>query len=365
MTVIPVQNSLIDESESAVKLVRYADILGISEEQFFGINRPSTRRESCQPIWTLDQRKMVARYLKEAQTEIEQITKFPLSPRWITDEFRYYGYPLHAQWTKIIAAGFKHSTTIQAGKALVMATDPATFTQATTVTDEDEIKIYHPGTTVEIIPSALTISAGNIIASIPWARLVKLSKQDNDENGLTYTDATNYETTVDIVRVYNDESIQGGLFWHHRDSGGSCDCTCDWCCATCGDYSENACIYIRNPETGALDLLPATYSENDLEWTASCLTCYCSAPDSVRLNYKAGLETLTPQVEDAIIRLAHSKMPQSPCGCNVAQEFWSRDRNVPAVLDAVRLQCPFGISDGSWFAWKQANALKFQPGFAM
>lgn len=363
MTVIPVQNSLIDETDSAVKLARYAFILGLSEEQFFGINRPSTVKTSCRTIWTLEERQRVARYLKEAQTEIEQITKFPLSPRWITDEFAYYGYPVHANWTKIIAAGFKNSSTIQAAKALVMASDPATFTQATTVTDEDEIKIYHPGTTIEIIPSALTISAGNIIASIPWARLVKLSVQDNPATGLTYTDAANYETTVDIKRVYNDESTQGGIFWHHRDSGGSCDCNCSWCCATCGDYSENACIYIRNPETGTLDLLPATFS--NLVWTASCLTCYCSAPDSVRLNYKAGLTTLTEQVEDAIIRLAHSKMPQSPCGCDVASQYWARDRHVPDVLTAERLACPFGQSDGAYWSWKQANLIKFQPGYAL
>jgi hypothetical protein len=233
------------------------------------------------------------------------------------------------------------------------------------VTDEDEIKIYHPGTTIEIIPSALTISGGNVIVSIPWVRLVKLSVQDNDANGLTYTTAANYETTVDVVRVYNDESIQGGLYWHHRDSGGACDCNCAWCCATCGDYSENACIYIRNPETGTLDLLPATFSDTALTWSASCLTCYCSAPDSIRLNYKAGLETMTEQIEDAIIRLAHSKMPQSPCGCDVASQYWARDRHIPEVLTAERLNNPFGTSDGALFAWRQAHAVKFQPGFAM
>lgn len=370
MTVIPVVNSLIDESESAVKLARYAQILGISEDQFFGINNSATLKADCKNIWTLYERQKVARYLKEAQTEIEQVTNFPLSPRWIVDEFKYYGYPVHANWTKIIAAGFKNSSMIHAGMPLVYATDPVAFFHATTVTDTDEIRVYHPGTTIEIVPSSVTITGGNVLLEVPWARLVKLSKQDNPDTGLTYADvppsATSpYETTVDIVRVYNDTSTQGGLVWHHKSSGGSCDCNCAWCCATCGDYSINACIYIRNPETGALDLLPATFDEQTLVWSASCLTCYCSAPDSVRLNYKAGLDPITEQVEDAIIRLAHSKMSNAPCGCGVAQEHWTRDREIPDNLTVEQANCPFGISRGAWFAWRQALMIRHQPGFAL
>lgn len=370
MTVIPVVNSLIDETDSAVRLSRYAQILGISEDQFFGINNPATRTESCHPIWTLADRLMIARYLKEAQTEIEQVTNFPLSPRWFVDEFKYYGYPVHSTWKKVIAAGFRNTSTIHAAMPLVYATDPVAFFHATTLTDADEIRVFHPGTEIEIIPSSVVISGGNVLIEVPWARLVKLSKQNNDESGLAYADvppsATSpYESTVDIVRVYNDTSIQGGLFWHHRDSGGSCDCNCAWCCATCGDYTENACIYIRNPESGALDLLPATFGENTLVWSASCSTCYCSAPDSVRLNYKAGLDPITEQVEDAIIRLAHSKMPSPPCGCGVANEYWMRDRNVPDNISFEQAACRFGKSDGAYFAWKQANAIRYQPGFAM
>lgn len=370
MTTIPVVNSLISERNSAVKLARYFQILGIPEDQGFGINNPATLQELCHNIWTLDERQRIARYLAEAQTEIEQVTKFPLTPRWIVDEFKYYSYPVHASWTKIIEAGFRNTSTISAGASPSYVTDPCVIVVATTVTDTDEIAVFHPGTTVEIYPSSITIAGGNATILIPRARMVKLSMQNNDASGLSYTvvppaAGTAFEATVDVKRVYNDTSTQGGLYWHHRDSGGSCDCDCSWCCATCGDYTENACIYIRNPETGALDLLPATFGENTLVWSASCSTCYCSAPDSVRLNYRAGLDPITEQVEDAIIRLAHSKMPQSPCGCGVANEYWKRDREIPTYISTEREMCPFGKSEGAWFAWRQANAIKFQPGFAM
>ena len=78
----------------------------------------------------------------------------------------------------------------------------------------------------------------------------------------------------------------------------------------------------------------------------------------MRLNYLSGMDPTSPQAEDAIIRLAHSKMPEEPCGCSVAQRLWKRDRSVPSLLTAERLNCPFGLSDGAWIAWKFAMALK-------
>lgn len=367
MTIISVANSLIDERESAVKLARYAQILGVSEDQFFGINNPTTVTESCHPIWTLYERQTIARYLREAQEEIEQITNYPLTPRWILEEKQPYLFPLHARWCKVIEAGFRNTSTIQLGAAVSHATDPAVVTVATTITDTDEIHIFHTGTEREIYPSSIVATGAAATIQIPRARMVKLAYQNNDENGLTYSDvppsATSpFESTVDVLRVYNDESTQGGLAWHHRESD-TCDCGCSSACLTCGDYVINACIYVRNAETGALDLLPASYTSG-VGWGATCATCYCTEPDSVRLNYRAGLETMTHQIEDAIIRLAHSKMPNPPCGCGTAQEYWTRDRDIPENLTIEQAGCPFGQSRGAWFAWRQAQMIRTQRGFA-
>ena len=155
MTQIPVFNSLIDEADSAVKLSQYAQILGLSEDQFWGLNNSATLNDSCNPIWTLLERQTAARYLREAQTEIELVTGFPLSPRWFVDEFKYYGFPIHARWTKIIAAGFRNTSTISLAAVPSYVTDPCVVIVATTVTDEDEIAVFHPGNWVAKIYLAL------------------------------------------------------------------------------------------------------------------------------------------------------------------------------------------------------------------
>lgn len=369
MTVIPVHDALIDENDSAVKLARYAQLIGLSEDQFFGLNNPSTASPvACNNIWTHAERARLAKYLREAQDEIEQVTRYPLSPRWFLDEQHYYGFPVHTNWGKVIQVGFPHTTIIAAASVISHATDPAVVGPvATTVTDEDEIKVYHPGTTIEIIPSSVSIAGGLVTIQIPRARLVKTASQDNPATGYAYADippslTSPFESTVTVSRVYNDDSIQGGLFWMHRTSA-NCTCNCSACCATCGAYSVTACVAIRNPETGAVDVLDGTYSGGS--WTHPCTACYCDDPTYLVVNYRAGLDPLTMQAEDAIIRLCHAKMPLPPCGCGVVQEMWTRDRAQPDVLSAERLNCSFGVSQGAWTAWRFAHAMKLQMGLAL
>ena len=367
MTIIKTANSLIDETYNAVKLARYAQLAGYAEDQFFGLNNPDTQQEACKPIWTLPERAMIARYLGEAQDEIEQVVGYPLYPKWFTDEQHPYTYPLFSKWMKIIASGFRQVTTIQAGVTVSYATDPSVVIVATIVTDENEIRIFHPGTEIEIIPSDVTIVGNVATIQIPRARLVKQSKANNPETGWDYDDippsaSSPFTATVDVAHVFTDDSIQGGLIWSHKDSSGDCACTT---CPTCGEYSQTACVYLRNPDLGIVDVLPAAYG-TDSTWTSAlCSVCYCDDPNIAKVNYLAGLQTLTPQAEDAIIRLAHAKMPSPPCGCGVLMDMWKRDRNTPQVLDAKRLDCPFGLSDGAWVAWRFANAMRGQRGMVM
>jgi len=125
--------------------------------------------------------------------------------------------------------------------------------------------------------------------------------------------------------------------------------------AGCAEYTRNACIYVKIGEQGVLEVLPATYSDG--AWSRQVVDC-CGTPELVRLNYRAGLTELTHQAEDAIVRLAHSKMPHSPCNCSPPLWLWSRDQNVPDVLTRERYNCPFGMSDGAWGAWRFAWSMK-------
>ena len=345
---------------ACISLPRYAEILELDENQFWGLN-DGTPAEGCNPIWTENQRKRIARYLAEAQEEIERVTGYPLCPRWFTDEQQYYSFPVHTRWGKLLDVGFRNTAVVAGGTAVNYVADPASITVATTVTDESEIKVYYTGSDREIIPSDVSISGGNVTIQIPWCRLVKPENFNNPGDGWDYNDATIYVSNVDVKQVYNDRSIEAGLIFPHRATV-TCDCDCPTCCGTCNEYSVTACEYILNREVGTLDVLPATYSGS--VWTADCLTCYCENPTLVRLNYKAGLNPMTLQAEDAVVRLAHSKMPNPPCGCGFANDAWTRDRVIPEILTSERLNCDFGLSDGAWIAWRFANAMRLQRGMA-
>ena len=331
----------------AVNLADYCNIVGFWECAFFGVNNEADRDAGCRNIWTCQQRKMVARYLCEAQEEIENELNFALIPSWYVEEEQIYRLPMVTTWGKVISGGVRATEDIALTEAVDLTADPSVVGPvATTVTDIDEIKIYYPGTDFEIIPSAITIAGGNVTIEIPRCRMVAYDELETPVMGLDYDNDANFQDEVDLIRVYNDESIQSELVDPHN---------CGSLCASgnCSEYTHTGCIYVRKKHEGIIDALPATYSDG--VWTAgSCTQRY----SSVRLNYYAGLDPITKQLQDATVRLAHSKMPQDPCGCDPVKYLWDRDRNVPEVMSMEQLNCPFGSSDGAWWAFKQATSVK-------
>lgn len=348
MTVVAEQSALVNEA-SAVRLARYAQIIEYPECNFFGVNNPNISTGfQCREIWSKPQRDTILKYLAEAQYEIEQETGYPLAPRWIGSgqseeyqDWQPFKWRVITKYARYIEGGIQASSDISLAEAINTATDPGVVGPvATAVTDTDEIKVYHPGTDVEIDPSDITISGGNVTISIPRCRTVKESVADNPDTGLDYTDLTNFESTVDIKRVYNDDSTLVTLAYKND-------------CNACTESTFAGCFYPLNKKLGIVDI----------RLTSSNL-CSCRV-DVMRLNYKAGADVLTRQAEDAIIRLAHSKMPTEPCGCEVTKRLWARDRNIPDVLTRERLNCPFGLNDGAWIAWQFAQSMKVMRGGKM
>lgn len=346
MTVVLAQSALVAQ-DSAVRLARYTQIVEYSECSFFGVNHEPNPGQ-CREIWTKTQRDMISKYLAEAQYEIEQVIGYPLSPRWIgqgqTQEYTDWqpiprGNRIITRFARYIEAGIQATSDISLGETIDQSSDPAVIGPlATTVTNTDEIKIYHPDLDVEIDPSDITISGGNVTITVPRCRTVKQSVADNPVTGLAYDDLDNFESEVDVKRVYNDSSVQAILAYPSS-------------CTGCSETTLSACFYSRNKRLGILDFQPS--SNGNL--------CGCRG-EIIRLNYKAGADVLTRQAEDAIIRLAHAKMPVEPCGCDVVKRLWGRDRNVPDVLTAERLNCPFGLSDGSWIAFQFAMSMRVVRG---
>lgn len=350
MAIIEVYSRLIEE-HSVLRLAEYGQFVNHAECPFWGVAHDTEDPVSCRMIWMHYQRQMVARYLAEAQDEIEQTLGYPLGERWFTEDQVRYKCPDLAPRGHVIQGGVMASSDISITEAVNHATDPAVIGPvATTVTNEEEIVVYHPGTTITIDPSSITIAGGNVTIEIPRCRMVILDSVDNPEPGLDYADPGNFEITVDIVRVYNDPSTHAVLISNH---------SCTAACASqgCTEYTQDACIYVTQPEIGAFQALPSDYADG--VWSRkACTRSY----EWIELNYQAGVDMDTwkwrRQAKDAIIRLAHSKMPTEPCGCDPVQSMWRADNTIPDGLTAERINCPFGLSNGAWMAWKFAKAMK-------
>lgn len=331
---------------SCVSLIRYAERIHQNECSFWGVANPAEEEigYGCDVIWSQWMRDDISYYLAEAQQEIEQQVSFPICPRWFTDEQHRLSCPMQTDWGYVIEGGVMAITTLQAGATVDYSSEPAGLGPiATTVTDTGEIAVFYPGSDRQIYPSTIEISGGFLTIWIPRCRLVAADKLENPKVGWNYDDLDNFTETVDVKRVYNDPSTQAELIY--RD------------CNTCESESQAACIYVRNGEIGSVDVTPGTYANG--VWTRNN---FCKPVESVRLNYKAG-RGMTYQMEDAIIRLAHSKMPDELCGCETFTRHWRRDRNIPEILTRERLNNPFGLNDGAWIAWRFALSMRLVRGY--
>lgn len=369
MPIVGSQPQLLVEG-SNVSLALYAAIIQVNPENlFWGVRRADDSQYDCRTYWIKAERDNISRMLAEAQIEIEQETRYPLVRRWIANEQRPWSWPLSSDWNWAFDGGVRATDGIDLDAAVTHVADdvdgnpsPSTVTVATAITDVNEIKVYYPASLgvegpVEIDPSDIDADGVNAVISIPRCRLVRPGLVNNPRTGLEYDVEPNFLSLVDVVRVYHDESTQATLVWPHRNS--SCSCGA-FGCPVCGEFTRTGCIYVKVPEIGSMDVLPATFSSGS--WTVN-LACLCSNPHHVILNYRAGLATLSPQARDAVIRLAHAKMPDEPCGCQISTRMWKRDRNVSLAQTRERINCRFGLSDGAWAAWEFSQALKVKRSF--
>ena len=353
MTVVA-SASVAETETSAVALAYYAHLIGVDECAFWGVNAGTSPAYACRQIWSLHDRNLIAHYLAEAQTELENVLGYPIGARWIVSEQQRYKPLVLTRWGYVQAVGVRAEAVIASDEPVDHTNDPAVIGPlATTVTDPDEVHIYHAGTTQEITPSAVEIAGGMLLITVPRCRLVLPAYADNPETGWDYTDTTvtgPFAQLVDIKQVYNDSSTQGTLVYMP-----GCLCTT----TPCAETTQTACLTVREPIAGTLSVRPATYSDGT--WVVACAL---GVPDYVRLNYLAGV-TADAQLLEMIIRLAHAKMPETPCGCAEGKRLWERDRHVPEVLTAERLNCPFGFSDGAWLAWRFAQARRLVRGILL
>ncbi len=340
-------------SEPAISLARYSQIVGYRDCAFWGVNSSADTDYACRRAWSQAERMEIDRYLREAQEELEREIRYFLAPSWVADEEHIYRYPLILRWGHIIEAGILSDTVLSAGEVPDYSGDPAIIGPvALGACPASDVHLYHAGTDVEITPSKTTVAGGNITFEVPLCRLVAETYWDNPEDGWDYADSATWRAaTVDVRCRTTDPGTQASLLW--RSAGNAC--------RSCSGTTRTACVYIRRGELGIVDVTRATYAAGT--WTPASTLCTCGCnPQWVRVSYRAGLQELGRQAEDAIVRLAHSKMPEEPCGCSVTQRLWKRDRNVPQTMTRERVNCPLGMSDGAWIAWRWAQVMRLVRG---
>lgn len=339
----------------AVPLARYANYIRVDECAFWGVRYDGQEQFECSTFWTEDQRLFVADALAQAQQMLEDEILYPLCPTWITgaiandgrfvDQQKGVGNPIVTRWKMLLEAGIKAETTLADSEAVDYTDDDISVVGpfAATIDSTDEVHVYYEDSEREITPSKITYSGGNLTIEIPRCRLLKpnLFGTITATEGVEKTDTDNFVSAVDVKRVYNDPSTNATLVHSH-------DCNALCSANGCTQATDTACILIKDPMAGIVTVHPGTYSDG---WTYSA-SGYCY--NHVRLNYLAGVRVPTRTIENVVVRLAHSLMAEEPCNCTVTQRLWRRDRHTPEVLTAERLNNPFGLSDGAWFAYRWA-----------
>lgn len=322
----------------ALSLAQYAQIIGYDQCAFWGVFYDGQERFDCYTQWSEYQRMAVARSIAEAENLIEDVLGYPLAPTFIVEQTALDTNPFFGRWGQVLGAGVRATSTLQANATVSYVSEPATIGPiATSITDPKEVHIFYPGTDREITPSLVSIAGGFLTVRIPRCRLV--ADPVNPKDGYDYTDTLNFLDGVDVRRIYADRSVNATLY--RRD------------CAGCAEVTASACMAVLDPDLGELRLQQGSYVAG--VWKVTGLV-HCGGWHRAKLFYQAGLTQLDPVLQDAIVRLAHARMPQEPCGCDITQGLWKRDRNIPQIVTRERINCPFGMSDGAFHAWKIAQS---------
>lgn len=394
-------------SRTWLSLDRFAQIIGLNPLNFNQLSSntyiPNTVCGDVffQQDWQHSDRlgrETIAMAIQQAEMEIAREAGFNLMPDWTVDERCTYPHPgvpgafgnaLNPNWMNksvelskghILSGGVRTKTLIVAGAAVVRQDDDTdgyaetcVVIVPTSVTVADEIRAYYPGKSGddswEIRPIRVTISGGNAnIQFYAWQIAAANQMERIDPSPLDADDATSYESTVDIYRLYNDPQTQVSFLWEQCDST-----TGDCCgsCVACQFGSQAGCFHTREQRIGMVVPTPGTWNSSTesfdyAEWGA------CREPDQLRAWYYSGYRDntikrpyadLSPYWEYAVAYYACSKFERPVCGCSNVNQFVEKWRvDVAFSSDAGNyvntpqmLSNKLGTSVGAIYAWKRVQ----------
>lgn len=282
---------------------------------------------------------------------------------------------------------------IHAGTALVYTDEDGdglketfTITQATSVTDPDEIAVYFAAADRldeddalsprwRIEPVRVTISAG--IATIKGKRwlVVRPVLYQVKSSSIDPAIDANFITTCDVYHHYTattgldaTQDSQSALIWESRP--------CNWCnnVANSSDPASEGWLAgrcgIRDSYNGIVVPAEAVYNPTTLTWAypGDCFSG-CGEPDRVLIRYLAGYPLangwMDKQFRTLTARLAAAELQRAICGAEVSNRslaYWqfdvSRVNNTEEYqISLESLNNPLGTRRGHIYAWQQMIGL--------
>lgn len=387
-----------------LSLDEFSQILGFDPLAFNQLSSATLRRNNVcgdiffQSDWMHSDRigrDTIALAIQQAEQEMSQEAGFNLMPDWTVEErLAYpkpalpenYGYGLNVRWQMksvealkgfLVSGGMRAKSVIQLANAVVRTdsdgdgyAETCTVSVPVTITDINEIHAYHPGMggvdEWEIRP--IKVSVGGGFATIifkAWQIVSSSTLEALDPAPIDGDDPANYETTIDVYRVYNDTATQLQFLWEN-------DPNCCGTCTACQLGTQSGCFILRDQRLGFIVPSPASYDAATDTWTSQEWGA-CREPDQLKLWYLSGWRDMNesrPYAElsnrwkFAVAVFAVSKFERAVCGCSNINQFvekWRRDAafssmneggfTVTAEIAANRL----GTSMGALYAWRQVQ----------
>jgi len=390
-------------------LERWAEIMGIHPFHFNGLGDDDFLANlTCGMTWfqyswqNADRisREEIAQAIRDAEDDIEGMLGYHLLPVWDVGERIYFtrpalrdvynlgGYNVRGQrvsiktrWGHVLYGGQRTKTGIETSAVVRSDVDgdgfeeTCTVTVATSVDDADEIRIYLPDKDfadeyeIRPIKVALDTALDSAVITFKIWQIVKPELNELlDAAMLEATTAANFETEVDVVRVYNDPSTQVQFIWE-QDTYGEYGCGT---CVACQLGTQTGCFHNRDARLGMIVPSPAEWSADDQNFTKKYYSV-CRAPDQMRVWYLSGnrdnsldrpLNDMEQYWEFAVAYLAAAKLQKPSCGCDTASSFiehWQEMREFSSRETGTYFQTmsqltnPLGSTNGAKYALEKIS----------
>ena len=376
-----------------LSLFEWGTILGIDPFELAGFMSPIDRDRGCASVFFQYQyqqdflsREEVASTIAAAEAAIADHLGYWPAPVY-TSEMITYPRPaaswltvpavaLPVRWAKVHGAGTFAREEISASSPVTLSDEDGdgvnetfTVTQATGVTDPEEIALYYIAAdrlgapldeTWRIRPLNVTISDGVVTITGHASLLAKPDRTHRfDVEPLDYTDAANYVTNVAVYRVYRDTTAteaapkQGRAIW---------------------DSAARPCVYAPCEQTSRPICVVDRYTDSAQVRIAPVSTSMCAGwrnPDAVEVHYLHGVPQVNGRMDrtmaEIVARLATAWLPVEKCGCersNRIISYWRALMNMdetggePRPLTIGEVDNPFGPRRGAVWAWNRVQALK-------